>query len=539
MRAVQGYRVAPCPGTEHGPGKSPGVHRMIDSKPKGERPRVPLASQCQEASAEGPHRGETCGASAESPALRVALHCAMRFGWRVFPVRLGTKHPHIKGWPDRASKKPEVILKWAAMFPGCNWGLACGRGTGVIVVDEDLLEAADALGLPLCPICITGSGGRHFFLAWQPGIKRDTTKRKIPGCDILSDRSFVVLAGSVHKNGRPYVWLVSPDDVGLPPVPTELAERLMATTKAKGSRCGPRGRSRGSASESKSKGSAATTPDPRGLPLGSGRIPWHKRNDTLFRMGSSMRGRGASEDQILEELRIRYRNDCEKVIEDPLTDAELLGIVASVMKFPAGGGGSGLLSPVFVPDVPAELFQECRSPWIASIYEVLLARRDRRRLVDLSHKAVCDGLQYKGCRSMPSPRTITRCVTRLVKMGLAWRPSPTKLAQNTLNPRMKHYLLGVRHPDDPPPLSVTDSAGDAVGTSRTTLSPRRTLTTKNNTPGSKSATSPPLAFRLRFSNQARCAERATHPMPHAVVLVEMPVEDLLRELCPGGDQAEG
>ena len=71
------------------------------------------------------------------------------------------KHPIEKGWTDSASSDPEVIRRAFSGRPGCNVGLAMGRG--IVAVDIDSPYAAEALadrGLPTeTPTQHTGGGG--------------------------------------------------------------------------------------------------------------------------------------------------------------------------------------------------------------------------------------------------------------------------------------------------------------------------------------------------------------------------------------------
>src|SRR4051812_30439408 len=73
-------------------------------------------------------------------------------GWPVFPVhsvndgrcscRKGSacrdpgKHPRVKGWEQEATTDGAVIGRWSAKWPGCNWGLATGPAT-LVVIDTD------------------------------------------------------------------------------------------------------------------------------------------------------------------------------------------------------------------------------------------------------------------------------------------------------------------------------------------------------------------------------------------------------------------
>jgi putative DNA primase/helicase len=67
-------------------------------------------------------------------------------------------------------------------------------------------------------------------------------------------------------------------------------------------------------------------------PLTAGQpIPEGRRNETLFRIGCAMRGRGAKEEEILAVIRVENRR-----CEPPLWEAELIGIARSAARYRPG-----------------------------------------------------------------------------------------------------------------------------------------------------------------------------------------------------------
>jgi DNA-binding transcriptional regulator YhcF (GntR family) len=65
-------------------------------------------------------------------------------------------------------------------------------------------------------------------------------------------------------------------------------------------------------------------------------IPEHQRNDTLFKLASRLRGRGASEEQIYKELIALRDTFCEesKNPNNAVTEGELCGIAKSAARYP-------------------------------------------------------------------------------------------------------------------------------------------------------------------------------------------------------------
>src|SRR5205807_1561227 len=58
-------------------------------------------------------------------------------GWRVLPVRAGTRQPHLKGWPRAATTYAPTIRTWWGRWPDAAVGIATGRGSSLVVLDRD------------------------------------------------------------------------------------------------------------------------------------------------------------------------------------------------------------------------------------------------------------------------------------------------------------------------------------------------------------------------------------------------------------------
>lgn len=143
--------------------------------------------------------------------LNAALHYAKR-GWLVFPCKPGQKDPLINGGCRSASNNEETIRTWWTRWPMANIGLACGKASGVYVVDVDVDEgvngfkSAEEIGaLPETMAQHTPRGGAHFFFKTDnPPRNKNGLKH---GIDIRADGYYVILAPSVHPNGKRYCWM--------------------------------------------------------------------------------------------------------------------------------------------------------------------------------------------------------------------------------------------------------------------------------------------------------------------------------------------
>jgi hypothetical protein len=147
-------------------------------------------------------------------------------GVAVFPLQPGTKIPYPKTrGVKEASKNALQIDLWAKRWPDANVAIACGEISGIFVVDVDPRHGGDkfmmelqAKGrmMPKGPLAITGNGGLHHFLRYEPGIKNGVNAfREKPGqqtgIDIRSNGGYVVGAGSAidaseSGPGGEYTW---------------------------------------------------------------------------------------------------------------------------------------------------------------------------------------------------------------------------------------------------------------------------------------------------------------------------------------------
>ncbi len=141
--------------------------------------------------------------------LEAALDAIQR-GWFVFPLVPGTKKPLLP-WRAQSSKQKEQLLRWSTQYPGCNWGVDCGK-SGLIVLDVDakagvhkfdgitsleLLEVQNSR-LPETFLVLTPSGGRHYYFTGEKVRKYTNFK---DGLDLQADGSYVVLYGSIVPLG--------------------------------------------------------------------------------------------------------------------------------------------------------------------------------------------------------------------------------------------------------------------------------------------------------------------------------------------------
>lgn len=159
----------------------------------------------------------------EPTALDHALALA-RFGFRVLPIKPGLKHPPMNAWQNAATTDPVMIDSWwNGIYRNHGVGIATGHldnGTAFFVLDIDDRETysgSDTLHelevthgkLPDTITSITGSGSEHRFLRVPDGRRiphNDQSGTIGVGLDIRGIGGQVVVAPTIHPNGRPYAW---------------------------------------------------------------------------------------------------------------------------------------------------------------------------------------------------------------------------------------------------------------------------------------------------------------------------------------------
>ena len=176
------------------------------------------------------------------------LLAALRYahlGLRVLPIRPASKAPMLGEWPTRATVDPDTIRGWWAQRPQAGVGIAMGPqpdGRVIICVDVDnhnpaqlgadtIHDLEDAYGaLPDTWSAITGSGGQHlmFTVPSTAGIRNDAGRLLGPGVDIRGDGGQIVVAPTIHPNGRPYEWETAPWDQPIAAAPGWLVALLTA-----------------------------------------------------------------------------------------------------------------------------------------------------------------------------------------------------------------------------------------------------------------------------------------------------------------------
>jgi hypothetical protein len=157
-------------------------------------------------------------------------------GWRLLPCAARAKTPLLENWSALASSDPDVIRGWAQKHLDCNWGVATGMVSGLVVIDVDGEEGRASLAglekqnrvLPATLTVETGrpDGGEHLYYRLPPevDVRNDQSGKIGPHIDIRGTGGYVVCPPSVHATGKHYRFVNL--DAQIAELPGWVLERL-------------------------------------------------------------------------------------------------------------------------------------------------------------------------------------------------------------------------------------------------------------------------------------------------------------------------
>lgn len=150
-----------------------------------------------------------------------------RLGHSVIPLRPRDKRPLLPSWKEYQERRatPDEIRSWVEQWPDMNLGLVTGRVSGVVAVDIDGPNGATWAEANLDKVAIQTTGkdyGFHVFFR-QNGVQVKNAVRITPEVDVRGDGGYVVIAPSIHPNGKQYelhfgpgkTWADLPDWKGI------------------------------------------------------------------------------------------------------------------------------------------------------------------------------------------------------------------------------------------------------------------------------------------------------------------------------------
>ncbi len=164
-------------------------------------------------------------------------------GIPILPLKPRDKQPIVAGGFKSATTDLFLIRRWWRETPLANIGVACGEPSGWWVIDidprhnglaslarlqQDIDRAASEGILSRLLYStrrqLTGGGGAHLFFRRRFDLAEKvvsaTNWAGYEGIDVRGDRSYIVVAPSIHPTGGVYQWQ---NDQPLVPFPTALA----------------------------------------------------------------------------------------------------------------------------------------------------------------------------------------------------------------------------------------------------------------------------------------------------------------------------
>ena len=221
-------------------------------------------------------------------------------GQKIFPCKSNGKKPLTpRGFKD-ASSDAGGITTWWSNYPDANIGLCTGKDANLVVVDVDVknsaggiesLQELEAEFEKLDTLIVTTpSGGWHYYFSFPKDVETIRCMKGFrKGIDIRADGGYVVAPGS-SIDGKPYEF--KDIDKEIAQLPLWLFDLLT--------------------NKETNNSSFDVLESSKGVSEGS-------RNDSLFKLSSSLRGRDVDYDDAREQV-LSANSNCKP----PLSSTEVL-----------------------------------------------------------------------------------------------------------------------------------------------------------------------------------------------------------------------
>ena len=165
--------------------------------------------------------------------LEMALKYRQELKWSVIPIKPKSKEPLFQ-WKEYQKRFPpiEQVKKWWTENPHAGIGVVCGKISNLVVVDidgengnETLKSNEIFLDDQPTPVSKTYRGHQYFYSYPEDDPIKSFS---FDGGEIRSDGNYVCVDPSIHPEGIPYNWLISPFDSK----PVILSKELVASFQA-------------------------------------------------------------------------------------------------------------------------------------------------------------------------------------------------------------------------------------------------------------------------------------------------------------------
>lgn len=152
------------------------------------------------------------------------------YNWKIFPIHTiihnkcscnnpncssPAKHPLIFNSFRSATSNLALIKSWFNKYTHCNWAIATGQTSNLIVVDVDIdkngVKSIEPLKMPITYTVLSGHGYHYYFKLPPKYHNLRSFTAILPGIDIKSNGGYIVAPPSKHINGQNYeVYLDTP-----------------------------------------------------------------------------------------------------------------------------------------------------------------------------------------------------------------------------------------------------------------------------------------------------------------------------------------
>lgn len=246
-----------------------------------------------------------------------------KMGWKITPPVGKNKVPTVPRWQEKATNNPAILTDWYKRTTG-GVGVLCGKTSGVLVIDLDVVKVGDPEGtlsgseqleliemdlgirFPRNTVCErTQGGGYHYFFKYPSN--REIRKSKMGKIDVLGDGAYCMIAPSVGEKGS-YEWINSPFDTELLELPEAFLDVFDKTTRVTAPAINPIVHVK------------STFEAPELVPQGA-------RDDTLTRYVGALVYKTNNYDELLGQAMEYNRTACKP----PLSDRDVTKIVNSVV----------------------------------------------------------------------------------------------------------------------------------------------------------------------------------------------------------------
>jgi Bifunctional DNA primase/polymerase, N-terminal/CHC2 zinc finger len=228
-----------------------------------------------------------------SALLDAAIDYAAR-GWRVFPLRAGSKEPPRQfSWPQRATTDAGQLRAWWSLRPDLNLAIVTGDGLAVLDIDprngglESFARLCRYRGWqPETPRVHTGrgDGGLHLYFSAPAGTRSGKVTQRGGGLDLKAEGGYVVAPPSIHPTGhRQYAWDPAATLDALEPLPDWIGEHMHGKVQTAAERAAQRTEKRRDDEYLETIAPPVYVADLAGLKVGPGggkvRCPFHDDGD--------------------------------------------------------------------------------------------------------------------------------------------------------------------------------------------------------------------------------------------------------------------